>query len=44
MSSEKYTPPYKVSGKAMSLIAEIAVRLNVIVFCLRDQMVFVYVK
>ena len=24
MSSEKYIPPYKVSGKAMNLIAEIA--------------------
>jgi Fic family protein len=28
MSSEKYTPPYKVSGKAMSLIAEIAAAIE----------------
>ena len=27
MSSEKYVPPYRVSGKAMNLIAEIAAAL-----------------
>ena len=28
MSSEKYIPPYKVSGKAMNLIAEIAAAIE----------------